>query len=264
MKSFAVCVAWYNPSQRDKFLEAWGLRDSLPPWLFLEQDVNRVGGAKMKNQIIDRVVRGAQHEVVIVLDDDCYPELSEGYGTSLEAFAIRHLDALLRQPVEMVEAVTEPPSRGTPYFCRTLQMPVACSMGFWTGVGDYDGPGQLVHGARTPMTFRRKAIFGRFFALCGMNLAFPARWWPWCRFIEDVPRFDDIWQGFIFQKHAYRAGFCFNLAGPVVRHSRQSNVWANLRDEALNLERNETMWREVWEAPLFDSYEQLLRYLKLA
>jgi hypothetical protein len=30
-----------------------------------------------------------------------------------------------------------------------------------------------------------------------------------------------------------------------VRHSRQSNVWKNLRDEAVHLEANETLWREI-------------------
>jgi hypothetical protein len=66
----------------------------------------------------------------------------------------------------------------------------------------------------------------------------------------NVARFDDIWQGFLWQKKAYASGQCFNLAGPLVRHSRQSNVWANLRDEAQSMERNETLWADIYAAPL--------------
>jgi hypothetical protein len=258
---FAVCVAWYNPLQRAQFLKAWGLEEPLPPWLFLEQDVNRIGGAKMKNQIMSRVVRDGLAEVLVVVDDDCYPEPSEPYRT-LEEFAWRHVRALEPQPVELCVLVSSPPSRGTPYFDRTVEMPVAASVGFWTHIGDYDAPSQLVRGATTPMAFFRKTLFGRYFAFCGMNFAARASWWPWFRLIENAPRFDDIWAGFIFQKYATHAGFCFNLNGPLVRHSRQSNVWGNLRDEVLNLEANETMWKRVHEAPNFE-HSQLLEYLKL-
>jgi hypothetical protein len=161
----------------------------------------------------------------------------------------------------MFDAVTEPPSRGTPYFSRTIKMPVAASMGFWSHVGDYDAPSQLVHGALRPMSFDRSPKFGRYFPLCGMNLAFRAEEWPWCQFIN-VARFDDIWQGFIWQKKAYASGKCFNLNGPIVRHSRQSNVWANLKDESINLERNESIWKEIHNASELD-YQKLVDVINL-
>jgi hypothetical protein len=89
-----------------------------------------------------------------------------------------------------------------------------------------------------------------------MNVAFrPADWQPWCRFI-DVARFDDIWMGWLWQREAYRRGCCFNLAGPVIRHSRQSNVWRNLRAEARYLEETETLWREIATHPS-DDYDVL-------
>ena len=89
-----------------------------------------------------------------------------------------------------------------------------------------------------------------------MNIAFrPKLWHPWCQFI-DVPRFDDIWMGWLWQREAYRRGACFNLSGPLVRHARQSNVWKNLKDEAEHLETNETLWRSIECSP-FDSYEEL-------
>ena len=136
-------------------------------------------------------------------------------------------------------------------------MPVAASMGFWSEIGDYDACGQLVHGATYPMKFRKETIHGRYFPLCGMNLAFRAGEWPWCRFL-DVDRFDDIWQGWIWQRRAYADGKCFNLGGPMVRHSRQSNVWENLRAEAVNLEENETAWQRAAVEPLGE-YKDFLK-----
>ena len=157
---------------------------------------------------------------------------------------MRHRAALSPQPVQLFETVTVPPSRGTPFAEHSINLPVAASMGFWTEIGDYCAVRQLAFSSR-PMEFIQKPIFGRYFPLCAMNLAFrPEAWLPWCEFI-DVPRFDDIWMGWLWQREAYRRGFCFNLNGPVVRHSRQSNVWRNLEEESSYLRQSETLWREI-------------------
>ena len=57
---------------------------------------------------------------------------------------------------------------------------------------------------------------------------------------------------------------CFSLAGPLVRHSRQSNVWQNLRDEAENLERNETIWQAIHCLEDGLTYEQMRQAVGLA
>lgn len=241
MLDFAVAVAWVSEKQRDAFMTAWGLT-SVPSWLFLEQDKDRSGGAVTKNRAARRAAR-AGAEIVVSLDDDCFPHHA---GTSLPTLAEAHSIALAAQPVQMYRAVTAPPSRGTPYVERSIEMPVACSMGFWSHVGDYCAARQLAYGPTHPMTFDRSTVFGRYFSLCGMNIAFrPREWDPWCYLVEGVGRFDDIWMGWLWQKEAYRRGHCFNLNGPLVRHSRQSNVWRNLRDEARDLEANETLWKAI-------------------
>jgi hypothetical protein len=250
-----IVVPWYNHDQIKAFIKAWQISD-LDARVVFQLDATREGCATTKNKGIKAAIdMGAQ--IVIVLDDDCFPH----EGQTVEELIVGHEIALRPQPVDMFECVTNPPSRGTPYFNRTVTMPVAASMGFWSHIGDYDAPGQLVHGATKPMEFERKAMFGRYFPLCGMNLAFHVSEWPWCKFI-DVPRFDDIWQGFLWQKKAYSEVRCFNLNGPIVRHSRQSNVWKNLQDETLNLERNETIWQDVHNMPLSD-YESMKGALKL-
>jgi hypothetical protein len=251
-----IVVPWVREEEREAFLREWNINPrSVPDWLILQHDERREGCARTKNAGIARaVVRGA--DVVVVLDGDCYPHRD---APTLEILAEHHVSALKPQPVRMFDVVTDPPSRGTPYGDLTITMPVAASMGFWTDVGDYCAVRQLAHGPR-PMTFVREAVHGRSFPLCGMNLAFrPAEWAPWCTFV-DVPRFDDIWMGWLWQREAYARGACFNLAGPLVRHSRQSNVWRNLRDEARFLEANEALWREIAAAP-DGSYEALARLL---
>jgi hypothetical protein len=250
-KGTAVVVPWVRDEQIGEFLSRWGVPSTRPEWLVLQRDGEHEGCGATKNKGIARAVAmGA--ETVVVLDDDCFPA---GIAESLPALAELHCQALEPQRVEMFEVVTDPPSRGTPYYERTMSMPVAASMGFWTETGDYCAARQLAHGPG-PMTFKRGPVYGKYFPLCGMNIAFhPNDWKPWCDFI-DVPRFDDIWMGWLWQREAYRRGFCFNLAGPLVRHSRQSNVWKNLEEEAKYLHDNEFLWRKIAEHE-DGSYESL-------
>jgi len=254
MISWVVVVPWVREEQRDEFLRRWNVVGR-PEWFVLQRDQDASGCGATKNRGVDEAVaRGA--DVVVVLDDDCFPD--DSGPISLPRFAEMHVSALNEQPIPLFQRVTDPPSRGTPYADLSARMPVAASMGFWTNVGDHCAVRQLAVGG--PMSHNRCQIFGRYFPLCGMNLAFrPALWQPWCRFIE-VPRFDDIWMGWLWQREAYRRGFCFNLAGPLVHHSRQSNVWRNLREEAQYLERSETLWRDIalHEKSDYDSLRRLL------
>ena len=237
----AVVVPWVKDEELTSFLKAWHLKlTALPEWLILQRDSQCEGCGVTKNKGVVRAVeRGA--DVVVILDGDCYPSVE---ANSLEGLLDAHVRALEPQPVALFRTVTDPPSRGTPYGDMMLKMPVAASMGFWNQVPDYCAVRQLAF-ATKPMVFQREAIYGSYFALCGMNLAFrPSDWLPWCQFI-DVPRFDDIWMGWLWQKEAYQRGYCFNLNGPLVTHARQSNVWKNLQQEAMNLEANEQLWKAI-------------------
>lgn len=238
----AVVTPWANAEQKALFLQRWSVQDSQPPWLILQQDMNREGCGATKNKGVRRAME-ASFDAVVILDDDCFPS-SEGPQT-LEHLVEAHVRVLSEvSNVMMYEDTTIPESRGTPYHELAIEMPVAASMGFWTDVGDHCAVRQLASGGAS-MSHLRKNVFGRYFSLCGMNLAFkPADWMPWCRFIE-VPRFDDIWMGWLWQREAYRRGFCFSLTGPDVKHSRQSNVWKNLREEVEYLEESETLWRRI-------------------
>ena len=236
-----VVVPWHREQEIEEFLKQWGIpRGTIPDWLVLQHDSRLEGCGVTKNKGIRYAVDKLGAEIVIVLDGDCYPAEIDNLIELTEA----HLTALEPQRVRMFETVTEPPSRGTPYAEHHIIMPVAASMGFWTEIGDYCAVRQLAF-QQTPMIYKRSILFSRYFSLCGMNIAFkPKEWSPWCQFI-DVPRFDDIWMGWLWQKEAYRKGFCFNLNGPSIRHARQSNVWKNLLEESIYLEQSETLWRDI-------------------
>lgn len=252
--SYAIAVAWHNEKQHLAFLEAWGLKDKpIPRWVCFFQDLIKKGGARPKNEAVKIAIQtGAEY--ICVLDDDCYPYDCD----SLDEFAEAHIAALQPANVRMYEQVMTPASRGTPYYTHGIVMPVAASMGFWRNVPDYDAPHQLCCPKDAKIEFKAEAIHGRYFPLCGMNFAFRASEWPWCQHIANVGRFDDIFMGYLWQRKAYANGQCFNLAGPKVFHSRQSNVFNNLRGEIDNLERNETLWRNIAIAEL-RSYEEMLQ-----
>lgn len=236
-----------NEAQLAEFKRAWMLGGDVPPWLLLQQDIHREGCAVTKNKAIARAVeKGA--EMIVVLDDDCFPS---DEVQSLPGLISKHRKAMEPQPVPLFATVTNPPSRGTPYTETSITMPVAASMGFWTEIGDYCAVRGLAL-QNAPMTFDRRTVFGQYFPLCGMNLAFcPGDWKPWCDFIE-VQRFDDIWMGWLWQREAYRRGFCFNLNGPLVRHARQSNIWRNLTEETAHLQTSETLWQKIAMHPEAD------------
>jgi len=251
MNNFGVCVAWHNPKQIAKWKDAWGLHGT-PDWLFLEQDTDKAGCARTKNKAIKRALDAGVH-YVICLDDDCFPApLVEGSAmleNSLINFAEDHVTALQPQPVQMIVPTSRPLPRGFPYRQHTIKMPVAASMGFWLKNPDFDAVRTLAEGETAgQFAFLQQTIYGKMFPLSGMNFAFHRAWADEAVLI-DVPRFDDIWMGFIWQKIAYERRACFNLQGPMVTHSRQSNVWKNLQDEVRYLELNESLWSTIYTAP---------------
>jgi hypothetical protein len=260
MLEFAVVVPWVREEQRDAWLAAWGVR-RIPPWLLLQRDATRAGCGATKNAGVRRAM-DLEAGVVVVLDDDCFPTIDflsadtmRPLKDSLELFARAHVRCLEPARVRLFQVVTDPPSRGTPYGDLTMRLPTAASLGFWEEIGDYCAVRQLATGA-PEMRFKAEPAFWRWFPLSGMNVAFrPEAWFPWCQFIE-VPRFDDIWMGWLWQREAYRRGHCFRLDGPRVRHARQSNVWQNLREEATHLQANETLWQDIIASPYGD-YESL-------
>jgi hypothetical protein len=241
-----VVVPWHNENQKNDFLKEWGVREN-DSRLIMQQDTSKAGCARTKNAgIAAAVASGA--DVVCVLDDDCYP-IEPQDTNPLQTFIDAHVECLKKQEVRMVYPTMIPMPRGMPYRDRTIKMDVAASIGLWTNIPDLDAMSQLVLGdTPSEITLLRQSIYGVMFPFCGMNFAFKAKYWADCAVLIDVPRFDDIWMGWIWEKVAYDRGCCFNTAGPLVRHARQSDVWNNLEQEVKYLKVNETLWRTIYQA----------------
>lgn len=255
MSTPIVVVPWHNKDQKDSFLKAWNL-DGNEPNLILQQDKKKHGCGATKNEGIKEAIR-RDASFVVILDDDLYPT---DKTPTLRNVIEQHAEALKPQQVTRYRSITTPPSRGTPYFNRTITMPVAASFGWWSNIPDRDAVRQLADGAYAPMEFHKEPVFGDYFSGSGMNCAFDAKmWWPFCQFVK-VSRWDDIWAFWLFQRAAYDLGYCFSFTGPTLHHQRQSAVFKNLVDEARYLEQNESLWEKIATHPKND-YESLRKLL---
>lgn len=208
-------------------------------------------------------------DVIITLDDDCFP-IEPG-------FVARHVKAVLGDASEdaWVSTGTGIIPRGVPYQGRNRERPVGINHGLWTNVADYDAITQLTLG-RTGGAFepiQQTIPVGKYFPMCGMNLAWRAELTPAMYFLlmgRDWPfdRFGDIWCGMLAKKICDHVGFAVASGNPMIEHRRASNVWANLQKEAPGLPVNETLWSAIdaivlTETSVAGCYTQIAQELSL-
>lgn len=207
----------------------------------------------------------------MTLDDDCLPVNG---GSEFLAMHWARLNA--PGPTHAWTSTLEGAiPRGVPYYCSYRTLPCVLNHGLWEEAPDFDAVTQLAH-SRKPyaMGWRDMTIpVGSYFPMCGMNLAFRKAAIPALYFLlmgKDQPydRFGDIWAGVILKKIADHLGYCVQSGQPPVRHSRASNVWANLRKEAPGLEVNEQFWVAVDSVRLTggsfgECYREIAEGLKL-
>jgi hypothetical protein len=200
-------------------------------------------------------------EFVVTLDDDCYPEATyEGGYLSEMRLALetqwaddRWYNTLGPDPVY---------PRGYPYDIRERLQSTAIHHGMWSNVPDLDARTQSrLPDYRTP-PFRSIARVptGRYFPMCGMNLAFRREVIPLMYFMlmgKDryerpwpVDRFGDIWSGLMAKRVLDHLGWAVSSGAPSVHHSRASNVETNLLKETPAYPFNEQLWRAVSSTPL--------------
>lgn len=192
-------------------------------------------------------------DIVITLDDDCYP--------AEPAFVQKHLMNLeSRAPVGWMTTFPHPEylyTRGFPYGVRGKR-PVLVSHGLWSNKMDMDAQTQKAIGnvnvpPYPPM--RQFVPSGEYFPMSSMNLAFlraatPLMYFP---LMGSDPsgrdwgfdRFDDIWAGIFVKKILDHLGLAVTNGSPFVEHRKASDVEKNLVKEKTGLEVNEFLWKEV-------------------
>lgn len=208
--------------------------------------------------------RGAEY--IISMDDDCFPPEREP-----ERFFTDHLSAFgLDRWFRTIDG--ELP-RGIPYGDRGV-LPVLLNHGVWTGVPDLDGPTALVR-ERWPVNIllrssREVIPQGMWFPLCAMNVcyhrsAIPAAYNLLMGLASvGFDRFDDIWSGLFLKRIADHLGVYVTNGTPFVRHMKASNIFGNLRKEALGIHLHEDFWKHTAAAPLGSAPTVGLAYKVLA
>lgn len=201
-------------------------------------------------------------DVIITLDDDCYPLDSE--------FVKEHLEPLQRYSSRWRWTTKEIKPRGVPY--RNIGvMPIMLNMGFWRGVADLDAITELVYGERDLEPYEGIVALKHYFPMCGMNVSFrreltPMMYWLLMGEKYEYDRFGDIWCGLFMKKVCDYLEFGVKIGGPAVKHERASNVWRNLEKEHKGVIANEILWQAVDSVKLTkktvkDCYIELARKL---
>src|SRR5260370_16453019 len=129
--------------------------------------------------------------------------------------------------------------------------------GLGANVPDFDARTQLLMPdfRLKPATTVQRVPQGRFFPMCGMNLAFRPAMIPALYFLlmgrhrdgSQLPydRFGDIWAGVFAKKVADHLGFAVSSGAPSILHSRASNPEMNLQKETPGYPVNEVLWQKV-------------------
>ena len=185
-------------------------------------------------------------DVIVSMDDDVRP-----VGRGYELFSDH--DVNLNRVAELGAwhpTIRGVKPRGEPFFNRKRGWPVVLSHGLWKGTLDLDAVTQLTRGGVRPDYLHLPIPVGRYFAMCGMNVAFRQEIAPLMYFGlqgRDYPydRFGDIWCGVIAKKILDRFHLAVWSGMPHVKHERASNVWANLRKEQPGYLINEDFWEMV-------------------
>lgn len=188
-------------------------------------------------------------DIYISLDDDVLP--IEGTDPIQE-----HIDALnMTAQLDWQNTSTTHRMRGLPY--NLPQYPVWLSHGVWKGVPDLDAIQQLQYPEMKDVDCPAAKIpRGVYFPLCAMNFAFRKELLPWAyqapmgrKLAEDglpiYDRFADIWSGLVMQYaiDLYNAAAVTGFS--TIYHSRASNVYTNLKKEAIGMEVNENIWNQI-------------------
>jgi len=195
-------------------------------------------------------LKALEHEpdMIVTLDDDCYPRDDDFLASHWAGLQ----DAASPAWVSTLDGLKP---RGMPYVARERVLPTLINHGMWDVVPDLDAPTQLVvwEGQQDEPEFHaveRVVPRGRYFPMCGMNLAFRPEAVPCLYFLrmgrgEPYDRFGDIWAGIFAKRICDHLGFAVRTGRPVVRHERASDVWVNLEKELEALRMNEKLWPMV-------------------
>lgn len=192
-------------------------------------------------------------DTIMTFDDDTRP-----FGDTINA----HLQVLGRYCCTTVfntmMGVHFP--RGFPYSKR-YESKVVLSHGPWVGVADWDAPTQLVQGNPEVRFYQGPVPRHSEFQICGMNLAFLRELLPYVYYapvvkLSGAQRFDDIWMGRHLKNYLDLQNLAMVTGFGAVHHTRASDPYKNLVQEAVGIGLNEDYWGHQSE-PFFVEYTRM-------
>lgn len=197
------------------------------------------------------------YDIIVSLDDDVRPV--QGLGP--HSFFAEHQNRLQGNvhPLAWQSTIQGSKERGRPYFKTARTWPCVLNHGLWEGVPDLDAVTQLREAHLEDIVLHDMDIWpGRYFAMCGMNVAFRREIAPLMYFGLQGPsypydRFGDIWCGVIAKKILDRCQLGVHSGQPTVNHIRASDVWRNLAKEQTGYKINEKVWAAVDSVPLIQN-----------
>lgn len=198
-------------------------------------------------------------DIIITLDDDCYP--------TADNLVQGHLENLkFKTPDGWINTYPHPKwmfTRGFPYNNRDKTR-VGVSHGIWSGALDLDGVTEvklkkLLNESEYPQ-IRQIIPFNYYYSMCSMNLAFTREVAPLMFFpmMGESPegrqwpynRFDDIWAGIFSKKIMDHLKLGVINGSPMVYHKKASKPTENHIKEMSGLRINEKLWKMVDEVKL--------------
>jgi len=161
--------------------------------------------------------------------------------------------------------------RGFPYKVRA-EAQVQVSHAGWVTTPDYDAPTQLYltpQSITNPEKYSKPKFFvgpvpkGVNCCWCGMAVAFTKEAAPFVYYAPmghkvDLHRFGDIWCGLSLKRACDERNWAIYYGNAIVNHSRASDVFKNLAQEAEGLRLNEDWWEQGDSIhPYFPEYKRL-------
>lgn len=206
-------------------------------------------------------------EVIIALDDDCYPLEKYLKNFNKTDFIKSHYNSLFKNKYQETKWVSTIKlndnirPRGLPYkYLEHFITPesVILNHGLWANVPDFDAITQLKFKKFPKISdyFIHQLIpMGQYFPMCGMNLAWKRELTPVMYFmlmgkdksekLLGFDRFDDIWAGIFVKKICDYLSFRIVSGYPVIWHDRASDPYKNLEKEKKGMKINEYLWGYV-------------------
>jgi len=222
-------------------------------------------------------------DMIVTMDDDCYPLKKHHPETAPQKDFLDLHWRNLKETVSLeeekwVSTIEEFRPRGLPYKNlknEVFYSDIVLSHGLWYNVPDFDGMSQLRSNqteGQTGYAIEQVIPKGKFYSMCGMNLAWKPEITPVLYFLLmgqsqegeswGYDRFGDIWAGVSSKKIIDHLGKRVYSGYPIIWHDRASNSFSNIVKEAPGLEENEWLWEAVDDITLTtsswgDCYQEL-------